>query len=158
MREYKSPEIHRTPLYRAKAAYSLMKARCLNRNGKNPTYAKVELRMTLEEWLSWAIPEYERFQNDHPGEIPNISRLGDKGHYELGNVRLLTVSENCHEQEGNREYSLKEDGTKKCSCCKQVQPADQFRKNRSRYDGLGAQCKTCMKKFYDNPMIFGAVA
>jgi len=158
MREYKSPKIHQTPLYRAKAAYNLMQARCLNKNGKNPTYADVELRVTLDVWLSWAIPEYERFQREHPGATPNVSRIGDKGHYELGNIRLLTVSENCREQEGRGEYSRKEDGTKKCSCCKIIQGSEQFRKNRSRHDGLGAQCKTCMKKFYDNPLRLGAVA
>lgn len=35
MINYKSPQIHRTPLYRAKASYSGMKARCLNVNGKD---------------------------------------------------------------------------------------------------------------------------
>jgi hypothetical protein len=51
--EYKSPPIHRTPLYRAKAAYYGMLARCENKNGKSPSYVNVQLKMTWEEWLEW---------------------------------------------------------------------------------------------------------
>ena len=51
MKAFKSPPIHRTPLYRAKAAYCNMIARCENVNGKNPAYANVKLRMTLDEIL-----------------------------------------------------------------------------------------------------------
>ncbi len=90
----KSPAIHRTPLYRARAAYRNMRARCGNPDGKNPAYAEVELRMTMEEWIAWAVPEYERFDEEHPGAKPSVSRNGDEGHYELGNIELLTLQEN----------------------------------------------------------------
>ena len=90
----KSPEIHRTPIYRAKAAYRNMVARCGNANGKNPSYTDVELRMTLEEWLNWAIPKYEKFITDYPDTSPNVSRFGDQGHYEVDNIEITSFKVN----------------------------------------------------------------
>lgn len=90
----KSPAIHRTPLYRAKAAYRNMIARCGNNNGKNPAYANVELRMSMDDWLSWSIPRYEAFLTDHPDISPNVSRMGDTGHYELNNLEITTSKSN----------------------------------------------------------------
>ena len=52
--KYLSPKIHRTPEYRAKAAYANMKRRCLNACGTEASYKNVELRITKEEWLKWA--------------------------------------------------------------------------------------------------------
>lgn len=98
MKEFKSPAIHRTPIYRAYAAYYGMQARCRNANGKNPAYTDVELRMTLDEWLDWSVPQYERFIGDHPNESPNVSRIGDAGHYEIGNVRIVSGLQNKREQ------------------------------------------------------------
>jgi len=37
-------------------------------------------------------------------------------------------------------------GTKKCSHCKLEKPLNEFYKNRSRKDGLQAQCKKCCKE------------
>lgn len=96
--EYKSPAIHRTPLYRAKSAYYSINQRCGNKNGKNPTYFNVECRMTKDEWLEWSVPEYEKFDQKYPGERPNVARFGDKGHYELGNIELVTAKDNAEDQ------------------------------------------------------------
>lgn len=90
----KSPAIHQTPLYRAKAAYRNMKIRCLNANGKNPAYANVELRMTMEEWLEWALPKYESLLKDNDQITLNASRFGDQGHYEIGNIEIITQDKN----------------------------------------------------------------
>ncbi len=91
---FKSPEIHRSPLYRANSAYYSMTQRCGNKNGKNPSYSSVELRMTKEEWLMWAVPKYEEFNNTYPDESPNVARLGDRGHYEIGNIEITTADKN----------------------------------------------------------------
>jgi len=144
---YKSPEIHRTPLYRAKAAYYGMLKRCLNKDGKNPSYANVELRMTWDEWLKWAIPEYEKFQKENPDVTPNAARIGDSGHYELGNIRIVSQMQNCAEQSGRYRNALQEDGTKRCSTCKKPQPVAMFSKNKSRWDGLASDCKDCVRKY-----------
>src|SRR6266700_2834582 len=98
MRQFKSPPIHQTPLYRATSSYNGMKARCLNANGKHPTYTDVELRMTLEEWLEWAVPKYEQFIIAHPGISPSAARKGDAGHYEVGNIEVISNIENRAQQ------------------------------------------------------------
>ena len=90
----KSPKIHRTPLYRAKAAYRNMQIRCLNANGKSPSYSNVELKMSLEEWLDWSIPLYEDFIASHPGVTPSVGRKGDKGHCEIGNLEIVSAYSN----------------------------------------------------------------
>lgn len=97
MKTFKSPAIHRTPLYRVKASYSGMKIRCLNANGKNPTYAKVELRMTLSEFIAWALPRYAKFIAEHPNESPCTARFGDRGHYEISNIKVISVADNRKE-------------------------------------------------------------
>lgn len=96
--EYKSPPKHRTPRARAKQAYRDMKQRCGNANGRNPAYNGVELRMTEEEWLEWSIPLYEEFQRENADTSPSVSRIADSGHYELGNLEIMSVAENRRRQ------------------------------------------------------------
>ena len=144
---YKSPPIHRTPFYRANAAYYGMQARCLNKNGRNPSYAKVELRMTRAQWLKWAVPQYKKWLAEHPNETPNAARIGDKGHYELGNVRIISQRENCYEQSGRFISRVMPDGTKRCSGCKLPRPVDMFSKNKTRWDGLSSHCKECVSGY-----------
>lgn len=101
MKEYKSPAIHRTPLYRVKAAYAAyanMLRRCGNKTGTDPAYANVELRMTLRDFKEWALPRYVEFMALHPKDVPSISRFGDKGHYEIGNIGVISVTENRRQQ------------------------------------------------------------
>lgn len=147
MNAYKSPAIHRTPLYRAKAAYNGMLARCLNKNGKNPTYANVEIRMSLSEWLAWAIPEYTKFLAEHPNEKPNAARVGDKGHYEIGNIRIITMTQNCEEQAGRFINAVQPNGMKRCVTCKEPRPVGEFNKNKGRWDGLASDCKSCIREY-----------
>lgn len=141
MRDFKSPPIHRTPLYRATAAYNGMLVRCGDPKGINPTYAGVELRMTLEDWLTWAIPQYEHFIAVHPGMSPSAARNGDVGHYEIGNIEIVSTIDNRAQQA--MPGQLRSDGTKRCSRCKEVKGASCFSKNKSMRDGLAHSCKPC---------------
>ena len=43
-----------------------------------------------------------------------------------------------------------EKGTKVCSKCKRELPISEFYKNKSRKDGLNAQCKNCMNEYAKN--------
>lgn len=140
----KSPKIHRTPLYRARAAYANMYRRCENRCGTEPAYAKVKLRMTKSEWLDWALPKYRKFARLHPDESPSVSRKGDKGHYEIGNIQIISWQENRKLMA--TPARLKEDGTKRCATCKKVQNARNYYKNKATFDGLAHQCKACRKE------------
>jgi 5-methylcytosine-specific restriction endonuclease McrA len=38
-----------------------------------------------------------------------------------------------------------DDKNKKCSCCKEIKPLDNFGKNKREIDGLSATCKLCLK-------------
>lgn len=122
-----------------------MGARCLNKSGKNPTYALIELRMTLDEWLAWAIPEYEKFQMAFPEERPCAARRGDVGHYEIGNIDIISVRENGRMSPRRLWRQLKPDGTKRCTGCCIHKMADEFGVNKSRPDGLADYCRICAR-------------
>ena len=141
---YKSPSIHRTPRYRAKAAYANMKRRCGNKCGTEPAYAKVKLKMTLEEWMEWALPRYERFTRKYPDDIPNVSRKGDKGHYEIGNIRIVSHLVN----RADRTIGQMVNGRKRCSSCKTRKGAEHFNRNRTSKDGYASECRNCRKLKY----------
>ncbi len=117
-----------------------MKRRCLNANGKNPTYAQVELRMTQDEWLAWAIPRYEAFDREFPGESPNAGRQDDCGHYEIGNIRIIPHRQNRAEQ---GEACRAKNGIKRCSRCKQTKSTAAFGYKLASSDGLDYWCRQC---------------
>ncbi len=54
--------------------------------------------MSQAEFLEWAVPEYERFMHDNPVDTPSINRIDSCGHYELGNIEIVSMSSNV----GNR--------------------------------------------------------
>lgn len=146
MKKFRSPPIHRTPLYRAKRAYKDMLVRCGNPKGINPTYTNVKIKMTMEEWLTWAIPKYQRFIAKHPNESPSVSRFGDKGDYELSNLEIITLLQNRAQQAAPN--LLKTNGTKRCSQCRAIKTAKDFNKNKSRRDGLSHWCRVCANATY----------
>lgn len=143
--EFLSPPIHQTALYRAKAAYANMIARCLNANGNNPAYSDVELRMTKEEWLTWAVPQYEDFMIQFPNTTPNASRFNDDGHYEINNIHIIPQKDNRNEMKFDCQAV---DGIKICSRCGVDKPISKFNKKRSAADGLDYWCRTCKKDEY----------
>jgi hypothetical protein len=150
MKKLKSPAIHRTPKYRAKASYNGMLARCLNRNGKNPSYASVELRISLEEWMSWAVPIYEKCMKEFPDDTPTVARNGDSGHYEFGNVSVVPWRKNRDEQGARGVARVQPDGTKRCTTCKLFKLAEKaFSKKRGTPDGYAYHCKDCARGYYE---------
>lgn len=144
---FKSPAIHRTPFYRANAAYYGMLARCRNANGKNPAYADVELRMTRDEWVAWAVPEYEKFLAAHPDESPAAARRGDRGHYEIGNIEIVTVSVNAK----SRDSGVFDEDLKKCPGCLAWKPLSHYSKHRSKPGGVQSRCRACPGPVLERP-------
>jgi len=102
--------------------------------------------MTMEDFLQWALPLYTSFIEKNPDKSPSVARKGDKGHYELGNIEIISMEENRSRQEA--KLLLKPDGTKLCSRCEEVKIAEgNFSKNKSRPDGLCHWCKPCMSEY-----------
>jgi len=96
-----------------------MQRRC----GKEVGYENVELRMTQDEWLAWALPKYELFITDHPNETPNVARFNDLGHYELTNVELVSATENRNQQQINQKWkhgTLSGYRYCKCNLCREA--------------------------------------
>lgn len=141
--KFKSPPKHRKPRARAKAAYRNMERRCENSNGKCPSYADVKLLMSLDEWLEWAIPRYESFIEATPDKSPCVSRYKDSGHYEIGNIEIISTEENRERQKAI--LLLQEDNSKLCSRCREVKLGGDFSKNKTRPDGLAHWCKECVR-------------
>lgn len=123
-----------------------MKRRAGNATGVEPAYANVQLLITKDVWLAWAIPEYERFQANHPDMSPCVSRFEDTGHYELDNIEIISVAENRARQKAI--LLLKPDGTKLCSMCREIKNGAMFAKSRRRPDGLSHQCRRCRSDYY----------
>lgn len=140
----KSPPIHQTPLYRARAAYRNMHRRCENRCGTEPAYAHVKLKMTLAEWLAWSVPKYETFIAKNPGVRPSVSRFGDKGHYEIGNIDIIPWIKNRQQMAMPGQAK---DGKKRCSKCRETKPIVEFGKNRTHKDGYAHHCRSCQRVY-----------
>lgn len=119
-----------------------MRRRCLNACGNMPSYAAVELRVTLDEWIAWSVPRYARFIARWPNKIPHASRHNDEGHYEIGNISIVS-------QQTNRAIQAKKkaahpDGKKTCSNCRKAKPLKDFGIRSSALDGLQSRCKCCI--------------
>lgn len=89
MREY-AKKNRKTAKGRAQHTWSNIKSRA----GKRQDYINVEVRMTKEEWLAWAVPQYEKWFKERPGVTPSINRIDGKGHYEIGNLELVSSYDN----------------------------------------------------------------
>ena len=66
----------------------------VRRCGKDPHYKAVEIRMTKQEYLDWAIPALAEFRKTYSNETCSIDRIESKGHYELDNIRFIPYGEN----------------------------------------------------------------
>jgi hypothetical protein len=57
-------------------------------------YANVQIQVTKEDFLRWVIPEIEEFYANNPYEVASVDRINSAGHYELGNMRVISHREN----------------------------------------------------------------
>jgi hypothetical protein len=146
MVQFKSAPIHRTPLYRAKAAWRNMRRRCENKDGCNPSYTRVKLKINREAFVEWALPFYEKITSR--GLIPTVSRIGDQGHYEIGNIEILPKGEHKRRENQIRWQRVRPvPGKKRCSSCHRVKKMGLFAKRRTSKDGYGHWCKACVRKY-----------
>jgi len=65
-----------------------------HRAGKHPNYLHVEIKCTRDQYIAWAEQEIIAFLALHPNERPSVDRIDPKGHYEFGNIQIISLSEN----------------------------------------------------------------
>lgn len=83
IREYRN-----TPRGRAATMWSNMCGRVRNK------YVGVDVCFEREEFLEWAAPQIQKFWQDHPDDTPSLDRIDSDGHYEFGNVRIVSLRRN----------------------------------------------------------------
>ena len=78
------------PKGRATMLWHCMNQRCQ----KHKNYKSVEVRMSKNEWLEFAIPAIIEFLKNNPSGKPSVHRFNDLGHYEIGNIQIIDKKEN----------------------------------------------------------------
>jgi len=138
------------PRARALRTWRTLLTRCGNRDGNNPSYEYTEVRMTQAEFLAWAIPAYQEYLEQHPEsflpeetkDTASLDRIDPKGHYEIGNLQVISMGENARLSNQHRNVHAPE-GMAWCSICQQYLPVDQFAKSTRRFNGLQKRCRQC---------------
>lgn len=78
--------------------------RCNPANRKHfPSYflKGIEVRMTRQEFLTWAIPAIREFMKTNPGR-PSLDRIDDDGDYQIGNLKIVSQSKNSGKHSTNK--------------------------------------------------------
>jgi hypothetical protein len=128
------------PVARAKNTWAWI----LKRAGKVAGYRHVEVRMTRDEFLAWAVPRYTQWMQQHPNETPSIDRIESAGHYQIDNLQIAARGENAARTKHNKQLTAPT-GTSWCSTCCDYLPIDQFTADSSRPNGLERRCRVCNK-------------
>lgn len=74
----------------ANKMYRAMRYRTSDTHRRNKTYWDKEVRFTQDEFIEWAKPELVKFYASEPDGIASVDRIDPDGHYELGNIRILS--------------------------------------------------------------------
>jgi hypothetical protein len=99
-----SKSYRESPVGRANRTWHKILQRVGNKDGKNPSYANIECRMTQNEFLTWAIPLYEEFAIKHPNETPSLDRADSNGHYEISNLQVIPLTVNLRKKKRHGEH------------------------------------------------------
>lgn len=140
-------EHDRQPRVMARMAFGAIKQRERNSDGKNPTYAAVELRIARTDFIEWYLVALAEFVAGHGGAKQSVDRIDDDGHYELSNIRMIPMVANTRRQRRNKNVHAKA-GEAWCGKCRQYLPADEFHKNANHFNGLCTLCKKCTHLSY----------
>lgn len=75
-----------SPRGKANIAWASIEKRCLNKDGKHPTYKNIHNRLDREWFINWYVENcFDRC---------SVDRVRNKEHYEKRNLQMLTVSGN----------------------------------------------------------------
>ena len=91
----------------AEGKWAGMHDRCNDPERHNANcYRGIEVRVKKDEFIRWIIPELERFYREHPYEVASIDRINPDGHYEWGNMRVISLWRNSWRNRSNPEALL----------------------------------------------------
>lgn len=113
-----------TPRGAAVRAWAALNQRARSRGPGLEAYSHVEVRMTRDEFLAWAIPEYESWFARHPGVTPSVDRVVASGHYEVSNLQILSVGANRYKNSRHRNLFAPPDTHWCCRCQGYVTDSD----------------------------------
>ena len=130
-----------SPERRAKRTWNTLHARVRLQS----SYRDVEVRMTRAEFLRWALPAYEKWMHEHPGETPSLDRERPEGHYEIGNLRILARGMNARLAR-NHPNVYAPYGMAWCGACKEYLLITMFQKCRTSFNGLQQRCRICQNR------------
>lgn len=128
----------RTPTGRAMQAWHNI----LIRAGNRKSYLHVEVRTTRDEFLRWAIPAFEEWMSFNPTGIPSVDRIDAAKHYEISNLRVLSLEDNARTRR-NAYNTHAPTGQAWCSCCQQYLQIKNFNTDKNRSSGVRGYCKQC---------------
>lgn len=57
-------------------------------------YKGISIKCSRDEFINWAIPEIAYFMQNNHDETPSVDRIDSHGHYEFGNMRIISLREN----------------------------------------------------------------
>lgn len=140
-----SRRYRQTPKGAAACAWNRLTSRAGAKYNHRPCYGPVEVLLAREQFMAWAIPQYEAWFREHAGVTPSVDRIDSSGHYQLGNLRLITRSENCRRTRANRMLNAPT-GHCWCSKCKRYLPVAMFTPARitsKSRTGYKSRCKPC---------------
>lgn len=111
-----------------------------HRVSNDPYYTDIKLLLTKDEFISWVIPELQKWVLEKDITEASIDRVDPKGHYAVGNLQLLTMDENRAKARHHKNFHAPE-GCAWCNQCKQHLTISSFYKDKSRMNGLTSKCK-----------------
>ena len=130
------------PERKASSVYRNMKARSLNKNGRCPTYASIELRVGYEEFKEWYVDAYTSWIAANPNKKATIDRIDNDGHYELSNMQILSLPDNVRKRPRFNKNVYAPAGQGWCFRCKGYLPLSDFHRNKNEHNGHESMCKT----------------
>lgn len=77
--------------------------RAEDKEGTRPSYRQVRNLLTKEDFLKWAIPELNKWSEKHNLSSASVDRINPEKHYELGNLQILSHSENVKKSWKDRQ-------------------------------------------------------
>ena len=118
----------------------------VSRTKNHKDYQHVKVLMSRNDFLTWALPEFDAWMRANPELRPSVDRIEPSGHYELGNIRVLERGQNSRRARKNHNVYAPA-GQAWCGRCKAYKTVGEFSKNKINYNGLQQYCDLCRSTY-----------